>query len=153
MQDIFVVRKGISSDRNFITKSIAMSWLQCPKNNHRSIETFKRYFNYILGKSRIYVLCLRDDPDDIISFIIYSPKVKESLCIVHALYTKNRWRGLGFASKFLVSLSKKYTKIGFTLDLKDAGILASKVKKLFNEVQDYSSSWKNDRVTTQERDE
>ena len=117
--DLISIRPMVESDRNFVLATILRglyygeSWFsEIPK--HIFMENYSKTIEYLLNKptTSVNMACLRDDPDTLLGYSITSPEV------VHFVFIKVRWRGIGLA-KSLVPENTKYathlTKTGLVI--------------------------------------
>lgn len=108
MNDEIFVRSALAGDLPFIFKTVVLG---TQKNNfqfkmieRQSFETrIHRRFEKIISlpQTQVLVVCAKDDPDTVLSFIIAS--IVDNTLLVHYVYTKLVFRNNKFA-KILVGV-------------------------------------------------
>ena len=148
MDTIYRIRKYSSStDRSYLARSIGNSWISCPKNRDRSIKTLNAKTNFILENCIVKVVCLAEDENNIVAFMVIQP-VEDDLAILHSLFVRGYYRQQGIATSLLRMLSKKYPKIGISMDFVDSDKILPLMSKMFDLVVDKTSLWGSDRMVS-----
>jgi GNAT superfamily N-acetyltransferase len=143
---IFRIRAANRSDKGYITSSIYNSWIHCPKNHDRSVNTLNKKINLLWEKALIKVVCLAEDATQIVGFVVCQPAGKSML--IHCLFVRAAFRRIGIATDLLNAIAVTHPVAVQTLNFCDEGLLLPKVKGVFNEFYDYSHQWEPDRKDT-----
>jgi len=72
-------------------------------------DNYKKIVQYKLSVSNVVVSCLEEDPDVVLGYAVYSGEV------LHWVYVKRAWRGLGIAKELVpptCKVSTSLTKVG-----------------------------------------
>ncbi len=126
--DLIVTRDSTPSDLNFILATFLRAlyygdtWFkEIPKdifmkNYHQVIET-------LLSRSLVKVACLKEDPEVIVGYAIFS---KANPNVLHFTFVKSVWRNIG-VMKSLVPQSTNcvthLTKVGLSIIKKHQGVI------------------------------
>lgn len=113
---LFAIRSGVLSDKNFIMAS----WLRGLRYGNRwfglivADKFFKAYQNVIEAilsnpNTRVNVVCLKEDPDVILGYCVYSDDT------LHWVFIKKAWRKIGLANAIVpknISTVTHLTSVG-----------------------------------------
>jgi hypothetical protein len=104
----------------------------------------------MLSNALIKVVCFKDDINSIVGFIVCQPA--GPAIIIHALHVRGQWRRLGIATELLTKVSKQFKVAIRSLNLQNEDLILPTASKIFDEVVDKTSFWKDDRGQVPEGD-
>jgi citrate lyase synthetase len=119
--DLVLLRPAVESDKNFIMATIMRglyygeSWFsEIPKSVF--MENYHKTVEYILNKptTEVKIACLKDDPDIILAYSI----IDSSKNVVHWVFSKKAWRGIGIAKSLVpenIKTATHLTKTGLVI--------------------------------------
>ena len=108
------IRLGMTDDLPFVLSS----WTTCMRHIYPNQyvfhfqEDFHHHISNILSKSILLISCLSSDPNEIISYLIYS-SFKENM-VIHFGYTKLDARGAGILHSLIEYANPNHLPIIFT---------------------------------------
>lgn len=122
-------REALAGDRNFILATwlrglyYGNTWFkEIPKNVF--MENYHNLLDRLLASPtvKIKVACLKDDPDVILGYSV----VSKDETIVHWVFCKSAWRGIGIARSLVnpqATVATHLTKVGLSLIKKCPGMI------------------------------
>jgi hypothetical protein len=140
---LFKIRKYQATDRAYIARSIGHSWLACGENKDRSLASLNKKIDFMLDKCITKVVCLTEDENNIVAFIIVQPV--QDVAIIHALFVRAYFRRLGIAKDLLKMLKTRYSVVARSMNYCDDDKLLKTAQELFSTVIDKTNAWKADR--------
>ena len=112
--DLVSLRPAVEADRNFIMATIMRglyygeSWFsEIPKPVF--MERYHKVVEYLLGKdtTQVLIACLKEDPETILGYSILTP----SMQVVHFVFVKKPWRGIGIAGSLVPADTRSATHL------------------------------------------
>lgn len=118
---LVAIREGLPEDRNFILATFlrglyyGQSWFsEIPKDIF--MKEYHKVAEHILAKpdTQVSIACLAEDPEVILGYALTS----KDGSVIHFLFVKSAWRGIGIG-KSLIPSSVKYathlTRVGLNM--------------------------------------
>lgn len=106
LKELILKRKANESDMNFVMdcwfKGLRKKMLMRGIDNAIFAKRFKKMTDGVLAKSKIDVVCMKDDPEIILGFVIY--RDDGPVPIISFWYVKSAYRGQGIGTLLINKL-------------------------------------------------
>jgi GNAT superfamily N-acetyltransferase len=112
--ELVIVRPTVEADKNFIMATILRglfygeSWFS-EIDKSVFMENYHRVIDFLLAKdtTEVRIACLKEDPEVILGYSIVSP----SSNLIHFVFVKKAWRGIGIASMLVPTTTTTATQL------------------------------------------
>jgi hypothetical protein len=107
-----LLRARTEDDNRQIFSAWIKGTLEAPGNHHLPAALFvpiiERHIRRCLARAETFIACHLEAPDEIIAFVCLERTSLPAPYVVHWVYVKNMWRGLGVADAMLSELVPRW---------------------------------------------